>query len=92
MNSRHLTGHAVDLVALDGEVSWQWKDYFRVAAAMQAAAHALEVPVCWGGSWDSLLAIASPKTASPTTSRPAWQPARSRSWTACIRAVEDPPA
>jgi peptidoglycan LD-endopeptidase CwlK len=32
MHSRHLTGHAVDLVALDGgEVSWQW-----VAAVMQA--------------------------------------------------------
>jgi hypothetical protein len=62
MNSRHLTGHAVDLVALDGgEVSWQWEDYFRVAAAMQAAPHELEVPVCWGGCWDSLLAIASPE-------------------------------
>jgi hypothetical protein len=22
----HLTGHAVDLVALDGELSWQWED------------------------------------------------------------------
>jgi hypothetical protein len=28
---------------------------------MQAAAHELEVPVCWGGCWDSLLAIASPE-------------------------------
>jgi hypothetical protein len=26
MNSRLLTGHAVDLVALDNEVSWQWVD------------------------------------------------------------------
>jgi hypothetical protein len=40
MNSRHLTRHAVDLVALDGEVSWQWENYFRVAGAMQAAAQA----------------------------------------------------
>ena len=37
------TLYAVDLVALDGEVSWQWEDHFRVAAAMQAAAHELEV-------------------------------------------------
>jgi hypothetical protein len=28
---------------------------------MQAAAHELEVPVCRGGCWDSLLAIASPE-------------------------------
>src|SRR4029450_11682116 len=37
--SRYLTGQPVDLLSLDGEVSWQWEDYFRVAAAMQAAAH-----------------------------------------------------
>ena len=38
MHSRHLTGHAVDLVALRcGEISWQWEDYFRVAAIMRAA-------------------------------------------------------
>ena len=91
MHSRHLSGHAVDLVALDGgEVSWQWEDYFRVAAAIQAAPHELEVPVCWGGCWDSLLAIASPKTASPTTSRPAGQPARSRSWTARTSSCRGP--
>jgi peptidoglycan LD-endopeptidase CwlK len=31
MNSLHLTGHAVDLVALDGgEAGWQWEDYFRI--------------------------------------------------------------
>jgi peptidoglycan L-alanyl-D-glutamate endopeptidase CwlK len=41
--SRHLTGHAVDLVALDGEISWQWEDHFRVAAAMQASS--LVVPL-----------------------------------------------
>jgi peptidoglycan LD-endopeptidase CwlK len=39
MNSRHFTGHPVDLVAVGGgEISWQWEDYFRVAATMQAAA------------------------------------------------------
>jgi hypothetical protein len=33
-------------VARDGEFSWRWEDYFRVAAAMQAAEHELGVPVC----------------------------------------------
>lgn len=53
MNSRHLTGHAVDLVALDGaEVSWQWADYHHIAAVMKAAAEDLSIPVEWGGVWD----------------------------------------
>ena len=26
MDSRHLTGHAVELVAGGGEISWQWED------------------------------------------------------------------
>lgn len=56
MNSRHLTGHAVDLVALDGgEVSWQWSDYHTLAAAMKAAAEECGVPVEWGGVWDRSL-------------------------------------
>jgi peptidoglycan LD-endopeptidase CwlK len=51
LNSRHLTGHVVDLVALDGEGQLaQWEDYFRVAAAVQSAAHELEVPVCWAAA------------------------------------------
>jgi hypothetical protein len=62
MNSRHLTGHAVDLVALDrGRVSWQWEDYYEVAAAMQAAAHELGVPVRWGGGGGSLFTIETPE-------------------------------
>jgi hypothetical protein len=61
MNSRHLTGHAVDLVALDGEISWQWEDYFRVPATMQAAAREFGVPVRWGGCWGSLFTIETPR-------------------------------
>lgn len=39
MASRHLTGHAVDVVALvDGEVRWDWPLYPRIAAAFKAAA------------------------------------------------------
>ena len=52
MNSRHLTGHAVDLVALiGGEVRWDWPLYGRIAAAMKAAAHDLGIPLTWGGDW-----------------------------------------
>jgi hypothetical protein len=40
---RRIAGHP-----LDGEVSWQWEDYFRVAAAMHAAAHELEAPIPLG--------------------------------------------
>jgi hypothetical protein len=85
MNSRHLTGHALDLVALDGgEVGWQWPDDFRVAAATQAAAHELGVPVCWGGCRELLLAIASPRTGFADYVAACRTPARSRSGTARI--------
>lgn len=52
MNSRHLTGHAVDLAALVGtEVRWDWPLYHRIADAMKAAAAQLRVPLEWGGDW-----------------------------------------
>lgn len=54
MNSRHLTGHAVDLGAyLDGEVRWDWPLYYEIANAMIAASRAENVPIRWGGDWDS---------------------------------------
>lgn len=54
MNSRHLTGHAVDLVAmLDGGVRWDWPLYPKIAAAMKRAAADLRVPIVWGGDWST---------------------------------------
>lgn len=53
MNSRHLTGHAVDLAAWVGEVRWDWPLYAKLAAAMKAAASELGVPIVWGGDWKS---------------------------------------
>lgn len=55
MNSRHLTGHAVDLISLDknGEVTWDWKYYYPVAEAMKQAAKEVGVAVEWGGDWTS---------------------------------------
>lgn len=52
MNSRHLTGHAVDLAPmLNGKVSWDWPLYHRLAKIVKAAAAAENVPIQWGGDW-----------------------------------------
>lgn len=55
MNSRHITGHAVDLAAwVAGEVRWDWPCYLKIAMAMRQAAIELGVAVKWGGSWKLL--------------------------------------
>jgi len=52
MRSRHLTGHAVDLVAYVGkEVRWDWPLYDAIAVAMKRAAGKLNVNLEWGGDW-----------------------------------------
>lgn len=52
LNSRHLTGHAVDLAALvGGKVSWDWPLYHTIAKAMKEAARLENVPLEWGGDW-----------------------------------------
>ena len=54
MNSRHLTGHAVDVVALvNGKASWAMPDYAKIAQAFKRAAYELGVPIVWGGDWSS---------------------------------------
>lgn len=55
MNSRHLTGHAVDLGAwVDGKISWESEHYPPIARAMKQAAHDLNIPLEWGGDWTAL--------------------------------------
>lgn len=52
MNSRHLTGHAVDLIAwVDRTVNWDLVNYERIASAMKEAGRELGIPVEWGGDW-----------------------------------------
>jgi peptidoglycan L-alanyl-D-glutamate endopeptidase CwlK len=52
MNSRHLTGHAVDLApVIAGEVSWDWPLYNRLAKFVFEAAADEDVPITWGGTW-----------------------------------------
>jgi peptidoglycan L-alanyl-D-glutamate endopeptidase CwlK len=55
MRSRHLTGHALDVVAYVGaDVRWDWPLYEQIAKAFKAAAADLKVPLEWGGDWRTL--------------------------------------
>jgi peptidoglycan LD-endopeptidase CwlK len=52
MNSRHLTGHAVDLAPMiGGKISWDWPLYHKLAKVIKAAAADEKVPLVWGGDW-----------------------------------------
>lgn len=52
MNSRHITGHAVDLAPMiGGKISWDWPLYARLSKIVKAAAAAEKVPIQWGGDW-----------------------------------------
>lgn len=54
-NSRHLTGHAVDVDAfVNGVVNWDFANYEQIAKAMKKAAVDLRVPIAWGGDWVTL--------------------------------------
>jgi peptidoglycan L-alanyl-D-glutamate endopeptidase CwlK len=56
LNSRHLTGHAVDLAPLVGtDVSWDWKHFYPMADAIADAVRAEGVPLIWGGAWGMLV-------------------------------------
>lgn len=62
MNSRHLTGHAVDLMPygdFDGdgrfEGSWELAHFYPLNDAMQAAAAHHGAKITWGGSWATFL-------------------------------------
>ncbi|MFV8870078.1 M15 family metallopeptidase [Serratia fonticola] len=56
LSSRHLTGHAVDLVPwINNIIPWNdWSAFMTVADSMKAAAKELNIPLIWGGDWKSL--------------------------------------
>ena len=55
MNSRHITGHAIDFAVLvEGKVRWDWPLYDTVSRAFKQASAELGVPIVWGGDWKSL--------------------------------------
>lgn len=51
MNSRHITGHAVDVCPWP--VSWEWEEFYPIADAIKEAAEELDVEIEWGGDWKS---------------------------------------
>lgn len=54
MNSRHLTGHAVDLVPwINGKPVWNTKACRVISRAVKKAARILGIPIEWGGNWRS---------------------------------------
>jgi hypothetical protein len=55
LKSRHLTGHAVDVVAMPASVvSWEWDDYAQIAVAVRRAAQECDINIEWGGEWRTL--------------------------------------
>jgi peptidoglycan L-alanyl-D-glutamate endopeptidase CwlK len=57
MNSRHLTGHAIDVAAFtpDYEVTWETEPYETIAAAFKRAGEQLGVEIVWGGDWQDFV-------------------------------------
>jgi peptidoglycan LD-endopeptidase CwlK len=53
MKSKHLDGHAVDLMAYIGSRgSWELNLYDDIADAMAEAAREVDVPIRWGAAWN----------------------------------------
>lgn len=54
LNSKHLSGRAIDVAALvGGEIRWDWPLYLKIAKAIKAAAKELGIRIVWGGDWRS---------------------------------------
>jgi peptidoglycan LD-endopeptidase CwlK len=53
MNSKHIKGHAVDLMAYIGtRASWELNLYDDIADAMRLGALEVGVPLVWGAAWN----------------------------------------
>lgn len=56
MNSRHLTGKAVDIAVIkDGEVTWDLKYYRIVTDHIKSVAKKLDIPIVCGIDWVSFV-------------------------------------
>jgi peptidoglycan L-alanyl-D-glutamate endopeptidase CwlK len=55
MNSRHITGHAVDLLPIgpNGKPAFDWPLYNQLGPAVKKAAADLGIELDWGGDWKS---------------------------------------
>lgn len=56
LQSRHLTGHAIDLAPwINHTIPWEdWDAFALLAKAMKQAAAQLSTPIVWGGDWKTL--------------------------------------
>lgn len=56
MNSRHLTGKAVDIaVFIDGKITWDIRAYKAVAEHVKVLSKLMNIPIIWGGDWKSFV-------------------------------------
>ena len=54
MDSRHITGDAVDIAPwVDGTVRWDWPLFYILEEAMKKAIARTRIPLEWGGDWTS---------------------------------------
>lgn len=60
MKSRHITGHAVDLVPWNGELRWDLGMCYHIAEAAREAADQHKVDIVWGGAWCLLTGTDAP--------------------------------
>ena len=52
MNSRHLTGHAIDVAAIvNNRADWHPALYFHIADAFFSQSAILKTPIIWGGNF-----------------------------------------
>lgn len=63
MESRHLTGHAVDLVpVINGKLRWEIVPCCAIAEAVRTAAKELDIAIRWGACWDARLDLSTSST------------------------------
>ncbi|TXH10056.1 MAG: M15 family peptidase [Spirochaetes bacterium] len=56
LDSRHLTGHAIDVAAyVNNGISWDFAPYEQIAAAFEIASGRLKVPLVCGINWASFV-------------------------------------
>lgn len=54
LNSRHLTGHAIDVFPwFEGRARWDWPFFHEIHHAFERAFLVEDVPFEWGGHWHS---------------------------------------
>ncbi|HHT0056902.1 TPA: M15 family metallopeptidase [Klebsiella michiganensis] len=54
-NSRHLTGHAVDVAILhNNKVTWEFKYYKALASCIKSIASEMKIDIVWGGDWENI--------------------------------------